>query len=146
MHNAFQEFLQHAYSCVSTIYILLKQIAVTIPTESTLVTSSYVKVPPIDIVLGNVKSPFLLTVISTKCSDTSSNIIKSDVHYQCSQVILKYYFEPFHGRLHLLQQIQNYFLLINNKCCLLTMTKLHIITFHSQLYSSHHVIIIVLIC
>ena len=41
---------------------ILNPLAVTIPTESTLVTSSYVNVPPIDIVPGTVRSPFLLTV------------------------------------------------------------------------------------
>ena len=44
-------------------FILTPLLAVTIPTESTLVTSSYVNVPPIDIVPGTVRSPFLLTVI-----------------------------------------------------------------------------------
>ena len=41
---------------------ILNPLAVTTPTESTLVTSSYVNVPPIDIVPGTVRSPFLLTV------------------------------------------------------------------------------------
>ena len=45
---------------------ILNPLAVTIPTESTLVTSSYVKVPPIDIVPGTVRSPFLLTVTLVK--------------------------------------------------------------------------------
>ena len=45
---------------------ILNPLAVTIPTESTLVTSSYVNVPPIDIVPGTVRSPFLLTVICVK--------------------------------------------------------------------------------
>ena len=35
---------------------ILNPLAVTIPTESTLVTSSYVNVPPIDIVPGTVRS------------------------------------------------------------------------------------------
>ena len=45
---------------------ILNPLAVTIPTESTLVTSSYVNVPPIDIVPGTVKSPFLLTLTLVK--------------------------------------------------------------------------------
>ena len=47
--------------------------AVTIPTESILVTSSYVNVPPIDTLPGTVKEPPMLTPVDVVVNLTTSS-------------------------------------------------------------------------